>query len=211
METTLAANARDVARGKSGTRKARAKGLLPAVVYGPGSQPISIEVEPRALTEMFRKSNDRNTIVQLSLEGRNVPCLVREVQRHPLSREILHVDFYAVTNELPLRTSVPLVVVGKSKGLSLGGRVQLLRRTVDVLCKFDCIPKSIEIDVSETDIGDTIRVSSVKAPAGVEIQFDQDFPVVSVAGKLKEREETPAAGAEGAAATPAAATPAKKG
>lgn len=200
METTLTATPRDTARGKSGSRKVRKAGTLPAVVYGPGSAPRSISVDPRALVEMFRKSRDRNTIVQLEIEGTAVPCLVRDVQRHPVSREILHVDFLEMAADRPVKVPVPLESVGKSKGLSLGGRVMLVRRTLDVECAYDRIPKTLQIDVTELDIGDSVLVDQITAPEGVKIVFDKRFPVLTILGKARDR------GAAEAEATPAAAT-----
>ncbi len=202
MDTQLSASVRDHSQGKGGARKARKSGGLPAVIYGPSHAPESVTVEPKALEEIFRHSQNRNTLVQLQLGGKSVPVLVREVQRHPVSRQILHVDFYRVDANHPVRVQVPVVATGKAKGLAGGGRVQIMRRALDVLVPYDQIPAAIEVDTTELDVADVIRVSAVVPPKGAKLLFDQDFPVVTVAGKVRDRaEEAPAA---------AAATPAKK-
>lgn len=208
METTLSASTRDLGRGKTGARKVRGAGQLPAVVYGPNDAPLAITVDPRVLSEIYRKSQNRNTVVELSLDGQNIPCLVREVQRHPVSRELIHVDFYRLAADRKVVVSVPVTTTGKAAGLSLGGRVQIVRREIKVRVDFDKIPTAIEVDVTPMNVGDTVRASGVIAPAGAELVYDQDFPVVTIAGKQKEREEAPAAAApaEGAAA----AAPAKE-
>lgn len=198
METTITANERRTQDGKTGTRKVRRAGRLPAVVYGPNSPAISIDVEPHALVELFRKTQNRNTIVELSLDGQTIPCMVREVQRNPLTREILHVDFYRLEKSRPVSVEVPVVATGKSKGLALGGRVQVLRRTLRVACSYDRIPSAIEVDTTDLDIGDSIKVDQIRAPEGVEVVYDQVFPVISVAGKQKEA-AAPAAGEAAAA------------
>jgi large subunit ribosomal protein L25 len=211
MDTTLAATPRQTARGKSAARKVRKAGKLPAVIYGPGSENLSVEVDPRTLTEMFRKSQDRNTVVQLKVDGKTVPALVREVQRHPLSREILHVDFYRVAKERPVVVEVPVAVTGKAAGLALGGRVLVLRRTLWVKCAYDAIPTVLTIDVTPMNIGDTVQASQVVLPSGVALSTDTEFPVIQLAGKLKERvEEAPVAAAAPAEGAEAAAEAPKK-
>lgn len=225
MDTTLTATSRANARGKSDARKVRMAGMLPAVVYGGSLPSATIQVDPNALVEMFRKTGDRNTIVSLEHEGTTSPCIVREVQRHPLSREILHVDFYRLADGQPVTVEVPLVMVGKAKGLAMGGRVQLIRRALNVRAAYTNIPRQIEVDVTELDVGETMRISKVKMPEGVVAVFDQDYPVATVTGKIKDRAEegataaaAPAAGKgaagkaapAGKAAAGKAAAPAKK-
>lgn len=209
MEANLNATVRDTSRGKTGARKVRAAGQIPAIVYGPSHAAMAIQIDPYILSEIFRKSQNRNTVVYMALDGKTIPCLVREVQRHPLSRVIEHVDFYKVEADQKVRVEVPVVPTGKAKGISSGGRVQVVRRTVDVACAYDRIPATIEVDVSELDVNEYVRVSQLKAPADVTVVYSQDFPVVRVEGKQKERlEEAPAAGAapaEGAAAAAPAA------
>jgi large subunit ribosomal protein L25 len=211
MDTTLPATPRSSERGKTATRKVRKAGSLPAVVYGGNGAAKSIQVDTRSLTELFRKTNDRNTIVELQLEGETLPCIVREVQRHPLSRELVHVDFIRVTAGAPVLVQVPVAATGKAKGLAMGGRIQVQRRALTLSCPHDKIPKVIEIDATELDVGDSVRVSAVAAPSGTKILFDTDYPVVTCLGKQKEKEEAPAAAApaEGAEAAAAPAADAK--
>jgi large subunit ribosomal protein L25 len=209
VENQISASARSERVGKENARKIRGRGKVPAVVYGHGSVATSIEVDPNPLVELFRKTNNRNTVVNLDLDGKSVPTLVREVQRHPLSRQILHVDFMAVVPHQPVVVQVPVRVVGKSKAVSVGGRVNLVRRSVKVASSYDRIPEFIDIDVTELDVGDVVRVSKVSPPAETSIVFDNDFQVLSIEGKLRERVETPAEGAPAAAATAAPAAAAK--
>ena len=96
MDTTLEVSSR-VVIGKGENRKARSRGVVPAVVYGKEQQAIAIAIDPAKLVELFKQTQDRNTIIGVKVEGGEaIPCLVREVQRHPLSRAIVHVDFFAV-------------------------------------------------------------------------------------------------------------------
>ena len=182
METTLAVTPRSET-GKGWARQTRAEGLVPAVVYGPNTAPQSVKVDPDALVNLFKATQDRNTIVQVELDGATHPCLVREVQRQPLTREILHVDFYAVPQDRAIEVMVPLNPVGKPKGATLGGRIRLIRRTVKAMARFDKLPKQFDVDVTDLDIGDRLLASEIPMPDGVELVYDNDYNVIELYGK----------------------------
>lgn len=204
METTLAAHVRSMSTGKSNARKIRKAGRIPAVMYGVAMDATPIEVDPYVLAEMFRKSGNRNTVVRLDLDGAITFALVREVQRHPVTRQLLHIDFIKVDEQHPVTVEVPIRPVGKAKGLALGGRVQVSRRTVTIEAVYTKIPEFIDVDVTQLDIGDRITAAQLTVPEGARLVYTQDFPVITVLGKAKERAEAPAA-----AAAPAEAAPAK--
>lgn len=200
METQLDATIRETSRGKSATRKIRKAGQLPAVVYGKdGKNAISVTVDPDLLSTIFRKSQDRNTVVELGLDGKKIPCLVGEVQRHPLSRALVHVDFFRLEPGQEVSVEVPIEGVGKPKGAALGGTLRTIVRTVPVKCAWEKIPAKVTHDVTEMDINDFVNISQLKAPKGVSFDFVKDFHVLTVMGKKVEEEEKPAvaAAAEG--------------
>lgn len=184
MDTNLPATLR-TATGKSVNRKLRAAGQVPAVVYADGKTVAQIAVDPHALSEIFRKSQNRNTIVNLEIDGKVTPALVKEATRHPVSRLIEHVDFYALSADKPVVVNVPLLGVGKPAGAANGGRLQYIRRHVKARCAIDAIPSVFEIDITPLNVGEHIKASQIAAPAGVEVVFDHDFPVVSISGKKK--------------------------
>lgn len=185
MDNTIQATPR-VAHGKGSARKTRAAGHLPAVVYGPKTTPQSISVDPDLLVGIFKHTRDRNTVVEVKIgDGAAVPCLVREVQRHPLSREILHVDFYAVDPNGEVEVMVPLTTVGRAKGALLGGRIRLIRRSIKAMCRYDRIPSNFVIDVTELDIGDMVKASEVPLPEGVSLVYDHDYNIVTLYGKRR--------------------------
>lgn len=203
MDTTLEVSPR-VVIGKGENRKARTRGVVPAVVYGKLQEPIPVAIDPVKLVELFKQTQNRNTIVSVTVGGgAPIPCLVREVQRHPLSREIIHVDFFAVPKEDEIEVVVPIVAVGRPKGALLGGRLRVVRREIKIKSRYDRFPENIEVDVSDLDIGDNIRASAMTLPEGVSLVIDNDFIVMSVTGKQAER------GAEEPAKAEAAAEPAK--
>jgi large subunit ribosomal protein L25 len=184
MDTTLAAEARGTETGKGVARKLRATGKIPAVIYGPNCEARPLAVDPTALQGIFKLTKNRNTVVQLDVPGEGtVPCLVREAQRHPLSRDLLHVDFYRVDHGHPVQVKVPVRPVGKAAGAALGGRLRMIRRELWVRCDFERIPATLDLDVTPMNIGDMLPVSAFQPPEGVEIIYDNDFNVVTLYGK----------------------------
>jgi len=189
MDTTISASKRE-GGNKSAARQIRKSGMVPAVVYGPGTEPTPIAIEPRALTDIFRHSQDRNTIVELDIDGTKEPTLVREVQRHPVSRDIVHVDFYRVAKDRKVEVMVPVSTSGRAQGAIFGGRVRLIRRTVRTRCDYDKIPKEFDVDVTPLNIGDMVMASQIVTPEGVEVIFDNDFNVVTLYGKKVKATKT---------------------
>ena len=169
--------------GKGAARKIRAQGLLPAVIYRAGQAATSIALDPQELENAFRRSGNRNTLVDLGVDGSNFVCLVKETQRDPVSAVLLHVDFYEVADSEPVVVSVPVEAVGKAAGVVAGGKLRLIRRDLTVSCKPGDIPATVEVDVTSLVVGDFIRVSGITAPSGVEIIAPNDFNVVTVVGK----------------------------
>lgn len=176
--------------GKGIARKARKQGRTPGVVYraGGGATPVSFDVAE--LATIFRKTADPNTLIGVKLadsEQRN--CLVREVQRDPVSRDVLHVDFYEVDLDYVVTVDVALVLTGRAAGTRAGGTLRQLTRTLSVQCKASDIPKGIELDVTPVEVGQFLKVSQVPAPPGVKVLFARDYNVVAVEGKRGAREE----------------------
>ena len=188
METTLAATIRTDS-GKGIARKIRAEGKLPAVMYGPGHDAVPVVVDPTELQNIFRNTGDKNTIVDLNLDGHSVPVLVREVQRHPVSRKLLHVDFFRVVEGRKIEVMVPVEPKGRPVGAVLGGRLRLIRRVLRARCAFNNIPSRFVIDVEHLNVNDMIRVSEIIPPEGVELVYDVDFNVITLYGKQKAIEE----------------------
>lgn len=202
-------------KGKSVTRKLRAQGKVPGVVYGPGIEPTQIVVEDLNLAKVLR--GGANALVDLvgakALEGK--PVLVKEVQRDPLSRRVVHCDLYAVNLKARLDVEVPLHYVGTARGVALdGGVLEPLLRVLEVSCMPLAIPESIDIDVSNLGIGDALHVKDLVLPADVVSKIDLETTIVHVVAPRLEEEAAPAAAeavpAEGEAAAAAAAPAAEK-
>jgi len=203
-------------RGKSATRKLRAKDEIPGIVYGSGVDPTPVTAQRLALARVLR--GGANALVDLvgakAIEGK--PVLVKEIQRDPLSRKVVHFDLYAVNLQARLDVEVPFVFTGTAKGVALdGGVMEPLLRTLEVSCMPLAIPESFTVDVSNLAIGDAIHVRDIQLPPDVVSKVDADTTVVHVVAPRLEEEPVaavavPAEGeavpAEGAAegAAPAA-------
>ncbi len=190
--------------GKGVARKARSAGRTPGVVYRAGGSATPVSFDVASLATIFRKTADPNTLISVQVEGKDArPCLVREVQRDPVSRNVLHVDFYEVDTDYVVTVEVSLTAVGRAAGTRAGGTMRQLKRSVTVQCAAGSIPRTIEMDVTPLENGQFLKVSEIPQPAGVKIQYTRDYNVVAVEGKRVSKED--------AAAAAAAATPAPKG
>lgn len=172
--------------GKGVARKLRRTGVVPAVIYRGGNTPTMITINPDELTLAFERSGNPNSLVKLDANGEVFTCLVREVQRHPVSGVIRHVDFYQVQDDELLTVTVPLVTVGKAKGVAMGGTLRLVRRELSVRCLPANIPAVIEADVTSLDVAMFLKVDEITSPDGVEILFDKKG-VFNVATVIKRR------------------------
>ena len=186
--------------GKGEARRLRARGGVPAVLYGKGAETEALEVEERHLAAVLRQG--ANQIIDLhGKDGfKDRLVLLKDYQRHPVSRQILHADFYTVDTQQHLEVDVPVHVEGKAHGVEMGGVLDLVLRELNVRCLPLSIPDSITIDVSALDIGDALHVRDAVLPEGVELLTDPALTLVHVVAPRVEEEpaeEEAAAAAEG--------------
>lgn len=198
---TLQAEVREKS-GKGPARQLRMRGLIPAIYYGPGIEPQKLAVSPVDLEKTLSGAYGRNQLVELSVGGEKKLALVRELAINPASRELRHVDFYAVTQDRKVDAIVPLEHEGRSVGVQKGGFLRKMYREIPVRAFPQDIPAVVTIDVSNLEINDVVRVQDLPLPAGVECTFAAERRVLSI--DAKERKQAP----EEEAAAPAAGTPA---
>jgi large subunit ribosomal protein L25 len=203
--TTLDAQMREKT-GKGVAHRLRAEALIPAVVYGPRTQPLNIAVDPKALKRAIQTPHKLNTLITLRLDGGERKALLKDYQQDPVSRALLHADFYEVQMDHKVTVPVPVALVGRPAGAADGGILQQNRRELDVTCLPKDIPEKIDVDVSHLKIAQALHVNEVKPPPGCSIRFLHNFVIALIA--VPEREEVAAAAATAAAAPGAAATPA---
>jgi large subunit ribosomal protein L25 len=202
-------------QGTRPARRLRGEGKIPGVVYGLGGDPIPLTVEWRELRSALITEQGLNAVIHLDIAGEQTPTLVKDIQRHKVRRDVLHVDFIRVDLDKTVDVEVPIHVIGEAEKVSRqGGVVDQVLTALMITAKPSDIPSGLSIDVSDLEIGSALRVSDLTLPAGVTTAVDpEDAVVTAVHGVTEEELEAaeaevagePEAGAEDAVADGVAA------
>jgi large subunit ribosomal protein L25 len=185
--------------GRGEVKKLRTSGRVPATIYGRQSKPLNLELVGKELEDLIHHSHSENILVDLAVDQAKHLALVQEVQHHPLSGKVLHVDFHEVSPTETVTLMVPLESFGEAVGVKTGGGVlEHVLHKIKVRALPGDLPEQIVVDVTALDVGKSIHLGELKAPAGVEILGDKKVTVISVAMPKTEAEEA-AESAEGAA------------
>jgi large subunit ribosomal protein L25 len=190
--------------GRNAIKRVRKEGLIPGVIYGVGQEPINLEVNGRQLSTVLARSSGENILLELEIvdgdKKRNSLAMIQEVQHHPIQRQILHVDFHAVSATEKITAEVPIETVGEPIGVKTnGGLLEHILRDLEVECLPGDLPDRIEVDVTNLDINQSIHVKDLQLPSGVEAVTDGDLTVVAVSAARVDEEPTEALGAAPAA------------
>ena len=188
--------------GRNAIKKIKKEGLVPGVIYGSQAEPMALQVEARALTSVLAHALSEHVLVELEIvdgsQSNSRLALIQEVQHHPLKRELLHVDFHAVSATEKITPEVPIEAVGDALGVrTFGGLLEYSLRTLEVECFPQDLPEIVRIDVTNLNIGEALHVRDIPLPSGVESLTDGDLTVVSVVAsrvgeEVVETAETPA-------------------
>lgn len=179
-QTTLVATT-GRATGSPASRRLRAEGKIPAVLYGHGMAPISLTIDRRELRIALSGTAGANTILSLDVDGAKYPALIKELQRHPVRRTVNHIDFQQISMTEQITMHVPVRLHGEAKAvLNNGGLVDPAVDTIEVVTTPNNVPDEIVIDVTDLQMGDIIRLADIPLPAGVTATADPDTPVVTV-------------------------------
>jgi large subunit ribosomal protein L25 len=188
--------------GKGVARKLRAAGKVPAVIYGHARQAEALQLDHHSLQLLLEKHPYQSTVIALDVDGKTSNTLIREIQRHPFKKQIVHVDFQELVAGEKVTVPVPLQFTGTPDGVRHGGGIlEAVIHELEVSCDPSNIPHHIVVDVTALTIGHSIHAGEVVLPAGVTLETDADATVCICAAPKVEVEETPVADA--AAATPA--------
>jgi large subunit ribosomal protein L25 len=206
QEIVVSAQSRS-SRGKNEARRLRAKGMIPAVVYGGKKDSVAVTVDPKTLLRVLRSEAGRNTILSLDLgEGGKTSAILKSWQVDPINEKFIHADFYRIAMDVAIKVKVPIYSKGEARGVKVDqGILEVIMREVEVECLPGDIPERIEVDVTDLGIHDAVRVSDLKIGDKVKVLDEADQIVLHVVS-VKE-EAAPAAAvtpAEGEAAAPAA-------
>jgi large subunit ribosomal protein L25 len=183
-------------RRRAGTKALRAAGRIPAIVYGREVKPQEVELNAKDLENLVQHSASENVLVDLAVKDDPRPqrlALVQEIQHHPLSGAVLHVDFHEVSEHEKVTVMLPVETSGEAVGVKTSGGVLehvLFKLRVRALPKD--LPEQILVDVTHLELGNAIHIGEIPLPAGVEILGDKNIPVISVAAPRTEAEEAAA-------------------
>ena len=174
--------------GKSSNRNLRRSGFIPGVVYGGKEEPKKISIMEKDIVKASEVAGFATQILRISIEGKEVDVVIKEIQRHPATSRVLHADFMRVDPDSKITLVVPIRTLNDENCVGVkasGGQVNHLINDVEISCLASNLPEQLEIDVLELDIGDTVSLSEIKLPEGVEITLlaqaeDRDQAVVSI-------------------------------
>jgi large subunit ribosomal protein L25 len=192
--------------GSSASRRLRTAGRIPAVVYGHGAEAISVSVDGRELRHALSGRSGTNQLLDLQIGSDRHLAMARVLQRHPVRHTVTHVDFQIVRRDEVISAEVPVVVVGEAKAVAqAGGLIEQPLTSLTVNATPGRIPTSIEIDITDLNVGGSIRVGDLDLPSGVTTDVAEDEIVVvasvsHVADEVAEADAEAAEAAEGAAA-----------
>ena len=184
---------------RNAVKKIRSTGRVPAVIYGRQNPPQNLEIGAKELELLIHRSASENILIDLAIEGNSSPkrlALVQEIQHHPLSGQLVHVDLHEVIETEKVTVTVPLETVGEAAGVKTGGGILehvLFRLKVRALPKD--LPEVLEVDVTPLEIGQSFHLGDIKPPPNVEILGDKKVVVISVAEPVTEAQEAEAAAA----------------
>jgi large subunit ribosomal protein L25 len=189
----LTASTRDTT-GKGAARTLRSAGQIPAVIYGHAREPQSLAIPTREFEKLLERVSAESTVIELNLAGGVARTLIREIQRHPFKKQILHIDFQELVAGEKVSVNVPIVLTGTPEGVRVsGGILSQVMSELSIRCDPVNIPRRIEADVTNVAIGHSLHVSDLKVPEGVEILDDADT-TIAVVSAPKVEVEAPVAG-----------------
>ena len=188
---SLSANLR-TATGKGAARQARFRGEVPAVIYGHGRATQSLSVAAKALEKALTGIEPESTIIELAVDGKTTRALIREIQRHPLRPDIIHVDFYEIHAEEKVKLKVPVRLLGSPDGVRNGGGVlDQVTREVEIEVLPENIPDRVELDVTALKIGDSLHVRDLRI-SNATILTQDELTIATVVPPRAEEVAAPA-------------------
>ena len=198
-DITISARPRDT-RGKNEARRLRAEGLSPAIVYGVGSDPVAVAINPKDVNQILRSTSGHNTIFKVDIEGQLAPVMIVDWQNEPIRGKLLHIDLKRIDLTRRIHVKVPVHTVGDPKGVKLqGGLHEVITREIEVECLPDDIPEQFNIEVADLMLGQSVRASDIPMTESMRLVSPPDTVISHV---VSVRETEAAATEEVVAAAP---------
>ncbi|OIP40861.1 MAG: hypothetical protein AUK47_07470 [Deltaproteobacteria bacterium CG2_30_63_29] len=168
-------------RGRQAARGLRRGGLIPAVCYGKNTAPTSLTLSPKDLEKALTGPYGRNALIDLKVDnGVTYEVMLKDHQKNAVTRQVTHVDFFVVDHTVKVQVNVPIILVGKAKGVAAGGSLRQVERMVTVRCLPKDMPMALEFDVTPLGVKQSAKVSTIPTPEGVELVFAIDFAFVQI-------------------------------
>jgi large subunit ribosomal protein L25 len=211
-QETVSAVPREGKFNKNAARRVRAKGKIPAVVYGAAEPAVAVEVDPKQIQKILHSETGHNSIFDLALPGATAKVMIVDWQYEPIKGKLIHIDFKRIALDKPIRVEVPILLTGVAVGVKTqGGILDQMLREVEIECLPGDIPSSIPVDVSNLTFNMVVRVSDLPHSGSLRFLTSEDTPVAHVVSIKEEVVATPEAEAAAATATPAEPEVVKKG
>ena len=198
---SLAANERTLTK-TTGSKKVRNSGRVPGVLYG-GGDPQNIELESVQFEKAVNSTSAKNFLVELEMDGSKSMALVQDVQKHPITRLCIHVDFRRLTDDSVITAKVPLLTTGTAQGVKVGGILQTLFHTITLQGKPADIPETVEADTSHLQVGEGILIGDLELPEGVSALGNPKSRAIAVAASRITAKAEESEGGEAGEAAPA--------
>lgn len=196
--TTLNVKKREKA-GKGAARAERRLGMIPGVIYGDKKPPVLISIAPRDLEKEMNLKGLWTRQFEITVEKEKYRTLCQDIQKHPVSDRPMHVDFLRISKDSEIVVDVHVSFINEDAcpGIKLGGVLNLVRRTIEIICKPDFIPEEFVADLTGLQIGDAVKISNIKLPKGVKPTIeDRDFTIATIAAPTVVKDEDTSATTE---------------
>ncbi len=175
--------------GKNASRRLRKEGKLPAVFYGKNIQNVSLILDKKEIFDVLKSETGENTIFKVSFNSKKKNAMIKELQKDPVTDELLHADLILIAMDEVVNITVPLVLIGEAVGVKAeGGFVDCVNREIEVECLPKDIPENIEIDISDLHLHQSIKLDEISPPKGVTITTDPQSVIVLIQAPSKEEE-----------------------
>ena len=180
--------------GKADARRMRRAGLLPGIIYGGGKPDVPLTINANAIGKLLNEEAFYTSMLEVKVKGKRGKntVLLKDVQWDPLMDTAMHLDFMRVSSADSVTVEVPVIAINfeKCPGDVAGGLLDMIRHVLEVTCRADSIPDSVEVDCANLNIGDTVHIEDIVLPKGAEVQHDVNFTVLNVSAKKAAEAET---------------------
>ncbi len=187
----LSAKTRETS-GKGAARKLRQKNEIPAIVYGAKKDPVMLSIDTIDFIKIIRKHGTMGLFFNLNIDGDSgikKSVMLKDMQMDTFSLNYLHVDLHEIDMDETVTISVSVETIGESIGVKEGGLLQIIRREIDVVCKPTDAPETIQIDITNLDVGDAVHVEDIDLGENIEIPYEVNFTIITIVAPSVEEEE----------------------